>query len=67
MQKRSGSRLRASIEEWRKTLNDLVAGERAAILELIEAARANGYLYDDDYCLRTVATVIRARGEQLWI
>jgi hypothetical protein len=29
MQERCGSRPSASIEEWRKILNDLVAGERA--------------------------------------
>jgi hypothetical protein len=36
MQERSGSRPSASLKEWRKILNELVAGERAAILELIE-------------------------------
>jgi hypothetical protein len=46
---------------WRKILNDLVAGERAAILELIKSERANAHLYDDDYALRTVAAAIRAR------
>jgi hypothetical protein len=41
-----------------------VRAERAAILELIEAARTNyANLYFGDYCLRTVAAAIRARGE----
>ena len=31
MQERRGSRPSTSIEEWRKILNDLVAGERAAL------------------------------------
>ena len=43
---------------------EAVRAERAAILEIIESARANGHLYDCDYCLRTVAAAIRARGEQ---
>jgi hypothetical protein len=62
VQERYGSRPSASIEEWRKILNDLVASERAAILELIESARADAHIYDGDYVLRTVAAAIRARG-----
>ena len=41
-----------------------VRAERAAILELIEAQRADAHLYNADYALRTVAAAIRARGEQ---
>ena len=41
-----------------------VAAERAAILELIEAQRADAHLYNADYALKTVAAAIRARGEQ---
>jgi hypothetical protein len=47
-----------------KTVREAVAAERAAILELIESERANGHLYDGDYCLRAVAADIKARGEQ---
>jgi hypothetical protein len=44
-------------------INSAVAGERAAILKLIEAERrANGHLYDGAYCLQNVAAAIRARG-----
>ena len=46
MQERCGSRPSASIEEWRKILNDLVAGERAendrlraSLNGVVEAAR----------------------------
>jgi len=45
-------------------LREAVRAERAAILELIESARADyANLYFGDYCLRTVAAAIRARGE----
>jgi hypothetical protein len=64
MQERCRSRPSASLKEWRKILNDLVAGEREAILDLIEAARADAKLYDADYALKTVASAIRARGEK---
>jgi hypothetical protein len=40
MQERYGSRPSASIEEWRKILTNLVAGERAAILEPIKSELA---------------------------
>ena len=45
-------------------LREAVRAERAAILELIEAQRADAHLYNADYALRTVAAAIRARGEQ---
>ena len=39
-----------------------VYAERAVILELIEAQRADANLYDGDYKLRAVSTASRARG-----
>ena len=71
MQERSGFRPNASLKEWRKILNELVAGERAAILELIERTRkslAEGqpYSYNTgcrDTC-KALAAAIRARWEQ---
>ena len=45
-------------------LREAVCAERAAILELIEAQRADAHLYNADYALKTVAAAIRARGEQ---
>ena len=48
-----------------KMIANAVAGERAAILEMIEAKHADyANLYFGDYCLRTLAAVIRARGEK---
>jgi len=56
-----GARPADELERLRKA----VAGEREAILELIEAERtANGHLYDGAYCLANVAAAIRARGEK---
>ena len=50
------------LEEARKSA---VAAEREAILDLIESKRADyANVYFGDYCLRTVAAAIRARGEQ---
>jgi hypothetical protein len=71
MQERSGSRRSASLKEWRKILNEFVAGERAAILELIERtlkslAEGQPYSYNTG-CRDTskaLAAAIRARGEQ---
>ena len=57
-------RLRKVALDFDAHIDRAVRAERAAILELIESARANGHLYDCDYCLRTVAAAIRARGEQ---
>ena len=62
MQERCGSGRCASIEEWRRILNDRVVGERKEILELIESERANGNLFDGNHCLRSVAAAIRSRG-----
>ena len=43
----------------------IAAAEREAILDLIESKRADyANVYFGDYCLRTVAAAIRARGEQ---
>jgi hypothetical protein len=53
-------RLRAALAEQ----HDRVAAEREAILDLIESKRADAHMYDGDYCLRTVAAAIRARGNQ---
>ena len=50
-----------------KVMQAAVASERAAILKMLgeiwrEAVRANGHLYDGDYCLRAVTATIKARG-----
>jgi hypothetical protein len=55
--------LRADLDECAKLALSAVHAERAAILELIEAQRANAHMYDGDYCLRAVVAAIRARGE----
>jgi hypothetical protein len=47
-----------------ESLRQAVRAEREAILEVIEAERANGHLYDGAYCLQKVAAAIRARGAQ---
>jgi hypothetical protein len=57
-------KLSALRESLRKELQGLVAGERAAILELIELQRVDGHLYDADYALRTLAAAIKAREQQ---
>jgi hypothetical protein len=44
------------------TFTEPVVAERAAILELIKSARADGHLYDGDYVLRAVVDAIEARG-----
>jgi hypothetical protein len=43
---------------------EAVRAERAAILEIIESARADAHMYDGAFCLRAVAAAIRARGEK---
>jgi hypothetical protein len=48
----------------RKELQGLVAGERAAILDLVESYQQDGHLYDADYVLRAVAAAIKARKQQ---
>ena len=75
MQERRGSRPSASIEEWRKILNDLVAGERAAILGVVQhtldkgSERAEGYDILSTYCagyvrgLAELQAAIKARGD----
>jgi hypothetical protein len=55
MQERCGSRPSASLKEWRKVLNDLVAGEREAILELI----------DRSTCLRVICHSLAVSVDQL--
>jgi hypothetical protein len=57
-------RLRADLDKSAKLALSAVHTERAAILELIEAQRADAHLYNADYALKTVAAAIRARGEQ---
>ena len=56
--------LRADLDKCAKLALSAVHAERAAILELIEAQRADAHLYNADYALKTVAAAIRARGEQ---
>ena len=75
MQKWRSSRPSASIEEWRKILNDLVAGEGAAILGVVQhtldkaSERAEGYDIPSTYCagyvrgLAELQAAIKARGD----
>jgi hypothetical protein len=56
--------LRADLDKCAKLALSAVHAEREAILELIEAQRADAHLYNADYALETVAAAIRARGEQ---
>jgi hypothetical protein len=56
--------LRAAMDQSAKLAYSAVRAEPAAILELIEAQRTDAHLYDGDYCLRTVAAAIKARGEK---
>jgi hypothetical protein len=58
--------LEREIERLRSEVAKAVAGERAAILDLIESYQQDGHLYDADYVLRAVAAAIKARGRDRW-
>jgi hypothetical protein len=70
MQERCGSRLRASIEESRAVVNDLVAGERAVILARVEEEARRWEHQSSDYAegkrsmTMQITAVIKARGTE---
>ena len=57
-------RLRKVALDFDAHIDRAVRAERAAILEIIESARADAHMYDGAFCLRAVAAAIRARGEK---